>query len=115
MNPIIIDPAGIRAFGDTAASTFCLVTNPSCIDSLTVRNSDRYVDTRVFAIEHEDEFPRLLENAIPQHAHILCILPDCLLHSVPETLLGQRKLLIMACRSGRTELEGVRHFLDAGV
>lgn len=112
---IAINPERIRSFGESTAGIFCLVTNTRYGTDFTIEKTEKYPQTKLITIDREEEFPHLLaDGAIPDGAHILTILPDCLLHSVPQDALAARKLLIMACRSGRTTLEGIEHFLRAG-
>lgn len=115
MGAIAINPERIRSFGESEAGVFCLVTNPRYRTDFVIQHTDKYARAEIVTIETETDFPALLANdTIPDGAHVLTILPDCLLHSVPADMLAARKLLIMACRSGRTTLEGIEHFLRAG-
>lgn len=111
---IIVDPDRIPALGGEEASAFCLVTNRRYADQFRIEPSARHVRSMILTFDEGDDFQRLLAQDIPEDAHILTILPDCLLHSMPRDVLGRRKLLIMACRSGRTDLAGVQHFLRIG-
>jgi hypothetical protein len=111
---VVVNPERMAALGSDEASAFCLVTNRRYADRFRIEPSARHAQSMVLTFDEGEEFQRLLADDIPEGAHILTILPDCLLHSIPREVLGRRKLLIMACRSGRTNLEGVQHFLRVG-
>lgn len=111
---IDIHPDRIKVLGDDDASAFCLVTNSEYVDRFRIVDSGAYPETMILPLDDDDGFEDLLRAKIPERAHILTILPECLLHSVAKDDLGQRKLLIMACRSGRTDLAGIEHFLRGG-
>ena len=112
--PIVIHPDRIRVLGDDPAESFCLVTNPPYVDAFEIAPSAQHDRTMVLAYDGQAPFEELLREHVPERSHVLTILPDCLLHSVPESALGHRKLLIMACRSGQTGLDGIAHFLRVG-
>ena len=114
MTRISIYPDKISAFGRSGADVFCLVTNSAYVESFKIEPAPSYRQSFTVHFDDGDDFVDLLKSRIPDGAHILTILPDCLLHSIPREILGRRKLLIMACRSGRTDLHGVEHFLRAG-
>jgi len=111
---VVVNPDRIKAFGDSGARSFCLVTNKAYLDRFEIREASRYDNVRVVAYDGDKPFVELFGREIDDDAHLLTILPDCLLHSVPRETLGRRKLLIMACRSGRTTLEGIQHFIRIG-
>ena len=95
-----------------ATSNFTLVTNSQYADAFVIEDMS-YGSTSILSFEDGEDFAALLRGT-PDDAHVLTALPDCLVHSVAPEVLGNRKLLIMACRSGRTSLEAIDHFLRAG-
>lgn len=112
---VVIRPDRIQVLGDDKASSFCLVTNTEYLDAFHIAESPKYAQTKVLAFDDGQCFEDLLRMEIAEDAHVLTILPNCLLHSVADKDLGRRKLLIMACRSGRTtDLRAIEHFLRAG-
>ena len=111
---VTIRPDRIKAFGDVDRSDFCLVTNSNYVNNFVIEDAERYAGTKVVAFDEGEDFAVTLREKIPDRAHILGILPDCLLHSVKPGVLGKRKLMIMACRSGKTGLDGIEHFVRIG-
>jgi hypothetical protein len=111
---IVVRPDAIRAFGSEAAQNFVLVTNRKYASKFVIPENNIYGKCKVVCFDEGDDFEKVLRDQIPADSHILTILPDCLLESVDPQLLERRKLLIMACRSGRTDLAGVQHFLTIG-
>jgi hypothetical protein len=114
MKQISIYPDRIPALGNVEDNVFCLVTNRSYLDRFRIEPSSKHRESMMLSFDDGEDFKDLLRHKIPERAHIITILPECLLHSIPRDVLGRRKLLIMACRSGRTDLEGVEHFLRVG-
>jgi hypothetical protein len=113
MKRVTVYPDRIKAYGSVDDGTFVLVTNSRYVDSFKLE-SEKYQRLEVVPFDEGQDFRDVLRDRIPPGAHILTILPDCLLHSIPAEVIGKRKLLIMACRSGRTDLDGIEHFLRAG-
>lgn len=111
---ITIDPDRLEALGTEPAPAFLVVTNSAYVDRFSIAESSRYAERRVIAYDDGQDFHDLLAREVPDGSHLITILPDCLLHSIPSEVLGRRRLLIMACRSGRTDLAGVEHFLRCG-
>lgn len=109
-----IFPDRVKAFGETDQSDFYLITNSEYLESFVIEEADKYAGTNIIAFDEGDDFSDIIRERISERAHILTILPNCLLHSVKPETLGKRKLLIMACRSGRTALEGIEHFVRIG-
>lgn len=120
MKIVTVDPDKIPAFGEADGSIFCLLTNTVYLENFSIAPSRKYVDCRIIAFDDGDIFENLLTedasrpDGIPPNAHILTILPDRLFFSLDRSILGRRQLLIMACRSGKTDLDGIEHFLRAG-
>ncbi|HVF06714.1 MAG TPA: hypothetical protein VNA20_17895 [Frankiaceae bacterium] len=112
--PIVIRPDQIRVLGEDRADAFCVVTNPPYVRAFEVAASPRHDRSMVLAYDGTTPFEDFIRERVPERSHVLTILPDCLLHSVPADALGERKLLIMACRSGQTGLDGIAHFLRVG-
>ena len=82
MEPIVIHPERIRAFGEEVAEGFCVVTNRAYLDRFRIAESARYPLRRIVPFDEGERFADVLAAAIPEGMHILTILPDCLLHSV---------------------------------
>lgn len=113
---IVVKPEKIMCLGEARGAEFVLVTNSVHKGKFEISPEAlaTYTSTRIIYIDESDHFIDALTQEISEPAHILTILTECLLHSVPPDLLGKRKLLIMACRSGKTSMEGIKHFLDCG-
>jgi hypothetical protein len=109
---IIINPDEIVSLGDEGADNFYLVTNSPYVDNFELSLSEKYKNTEILICDEDDNFIEKILGQIPNNSCILTIMPDCLVKSVSPEVLGKRKLLIMACRSGKTDLEGIRHFID---
>lgn len=111
---IMFNPLDFCAFGEvTEENDFVLITNASIIDSIEFVDEGRY--GRLSVISYDDslqDFASFLVENTKDQSHILTVCPDSLITSVPRDVLQRRKLLIMACRSGKTPLEGIKHFLD---
>jgi len=115
MNKIMIYPEKIKSYGQAdEAKVFCLLTNSEYIDCFVISKNNHYDQCLIVAYDGDTDFDDVLNDTIPNHCHMLTILPNCLLHSVSKESLDKRKLLIMACKSGKTSLEGVEHFLRIG-
>lgn len=112
---ITIETDRIGAFGEAANdTTFVLVTNRRLTGEFKLASSGKYRRLLVVAYDAETPIQSRLGSDIPPRSHILTILPDCLLHSIPREALSDYKLLIMACRSGQIGLDGIDHFLKCG-
>jgi hypothetical protein len=112
---INIETDRISAFGDTdPESAFVLVTNQRLVDEFTLTSQGKYSRTLIVPYDGEEPFSSLFGAEIPPRSHILTILPDCLMQSIPRELLADYKILIMACRSGQIGLDGIAHFLKCG-
>ncbi|GAA6166636.1 hypothetical protein [Sessilibacter corallicola] len=116
MKTVTIYPEKISPYGKAdAADNFCLLTNSEYVESFIISENNSYKNRLIIAFDGDTPFEELLkDNVVPDSCHILTILPNCLLHSVDKRLLNKRKLLIMACKSGKTSLEGIEHFLRIG-
>src|SRR5688500_14521138 len=103
MNKIIVSPDKISCFGDAVGAGFVTGTNSINKNAFEVSQEayTLYASVRIIIVDDSEDFLTVLREEISEPAHILTILTECLLHSVPRDILGQRKLLIMACRSGR--------------
>jgi hypothetical protein len=112
---ILIQPEKISAFGVDRNTDFILVTNSIYKDVFYFNDPPlHYKNKKIFYIDKSEYFLDLLAKKIADGSHILTILTECLLNSVPREKLAKRKLLIMACRSGLTSLDGIEHFLQCG-
>jgi hypothetical protein len=112
---ISIEADRIASFGTVESdTTFVLVTNTRLVPEFTIVTEGKYARTLIVAHDSDAPLTPQLGTTIPERSHILSVLPDTLLHSVPRAALKQFKLLIMACRSGRIGLDGIAHFLKCG-
>lgn len=112
---ITIEADRLGSFGDAELdSAFVLVTNKRLVGEFELVSRGKYSRTLVIPFDAEKPFPEYLGTEIPRRSHILTILPDCLLHSIPRECLSDYKLLIMACRSGQISVDGIAHFLRCG-
>lgn len=112
---ITIEADKIAAFGDADPdSAFVLVTNRRLVSEFSPVSHGKYSRTFVIPYDAESPFQSRLGADIPRRSHILTILPECLLHSIPREHLLDYKLLIMACRSGQIGIDGIAHFLRCG-
>ena len=99
---IIIETDRISAFGDTdPESAFVLVTNQRIVNEFSLASQGKYSRTLIIPYDGEKPLSSLFGAEIPPRSHILTILPDCLMHSIPRGLLSDYQILIMACRSGQ--------------
>lgn len=109
---IIVNPEQISQFASPEGASFCLVTNPELMDRFEIRETGDYSDYRKLAYTQEGEIRRLLEEEIPEHAHVLAISPLVFFRSPEQEWIGpRRKLMAMACNSTPTPVEAVAHFL----
>jgi hypothetical protein len=114
MNQIPVRPHKYKQFGQTHGTTFCLVTNSALINNFAIEENDSYDSYKVIAYDKGDNFEEILQNQIPEPAHILVISPKNLFESPSPEKLGQRrKLAALACNSTLTSLEAVSHFMKA--
>jgi hypothetical protein len=107
---ITIRPERLRQFGDPTGSVFCLVTNTDLMSAITVECTGGYADHATFAFDPGDVFVDVLAR-LPQRAHVLVVSPGCFFESPPPALLGERKLMGMACNSTPTTLDTIAHFV----
>lgn len=108
---ISIDPGRFSQFGEATGSAFCLVTNPELIDRIEVVETASYSRYLTIPLGAGDRFEDLLEKSIPEPAHILVVSPHRFFESPDPELVGQRKIMGMACNSTPTTLDEIRHFL----
>ncbi|MFF1558262.1 hypothetical protein [Streptomyces sp. NPDC058279] len=111
MTRISIDPGRFSQFGEATGSTFCLVTNPELVDRFEIVESAAYKNYLTIPMGQGDRFEDLLEKRIPEPAHILVVSPHRFFASPDPELVGQRKIMGMACNSTPTTLDEIRHFL----
>lgn len=112
LNSVIIRPHLIRLFGATEGSTFCLVTNSEIIDQFKIEESDAYRSYISVRFNDGDSFDNMLEQVIPESAHILVISPHCLFEPPPPEKIGShRKLIAMPSNSSSTHLDAITDFL----
>lgn len=112
MSDIRITPANIRQFGAADGATFCLVTNPDIIDRFDIVESPGYAGFQIIPFTPDDSFEALLQERIPEKAHVLVVSPFAFFKSPPQDKLGaRRKLVAMACNSTPTDFETIKHFL----
>lgn len=110
---IVIRPSRIRQFGPPEGASFCLVTNPELVDKLRIEETRGYAGAITIPFEEGDDFTRILEQDIPERAHILVISPRVFFHSPRQGALGGgRKLMALACNSTPTSWEAIAHFMS---
>lgn len=106
-----VNPARIRQFGDPEGSVFCLVTNKEVVDRIEVVREADYAEYVTVTFD-DGEFERLLQERVPEPAHVLAISPLRFFESPPANALGpRRKLLAMACNSTPTDFDIIAHFM----
>lgn len=108
---ILIHPQRLRQFGPAEDATFCLVTNSELISQFQVVPGDDYASVTTVSYDAGQSFELLLEQVIPEPAHILVISPQCFFQSPEPEKVGRRKLVVMPCNSTPTTLSAIRHFL----
>lgn len=109
---IKIDPARLRHFGPAENSAFCLVTNPELADEISIEKTGDYQDYLTVPLNTGERFERVINERVPEPAHVLAISPLAFFESPMSEVLGpRRKLMGMACNSTPTSLDVVRHFL----
>ncbi|MFE9255363.1 hypothetical protein [Streptomyces sp. NPDC006879] len=108
---ISIDPGRFSQFGEAIGSTFCLVTNPELVDEIEVVKTASYERFLTIPMGEGDRFEDLLDKSIPEPSHVLVISPHRFFESPDPALVGQRKIMGMACNSTPTTMDDIRHFL----
>lgn len=112
MSKLLITPASIRQFGAADGATFCLITNPEIFDQFSIAESPGYADYRTIPFTDGETFQTILDERIPEKAHVLVVSPYVFFQSPKQDFLGkQRKLIAMACNSTPTDFETISHFL----
>jgi hypothetical protein len=110
---IVIHPHKYQQLGSTQDVHFCLVTNSSISSVFSIEDNGEYASKQVFTYDNYHDFDSLLDEHIPERAHILVISPECIFSSPNPSKLGQsRKLIALACNSTPTSLEDIEHFLS---
>lgn len=113
MDKITVRPGRLRQFGESEGVAFCLVTNSDLMDDFVIDSDSEYARYLTLPYDREGTFDQLLDEAIPEPAHVLIVSPKCFFRSPePEKLGPYRKLMVMACNSTPTSLEAIAHFLD---
>jgi hypothetical protein len=109
---LTIDPTRIRVFGEASETHFCVVTNHSLQNSITINKVGGYLSYQIILHEPGTSFVDLLAHQVPDRAHVLVISPDVFFQSPPQDAIGShRKLLAMACNSTPTNIDAINHFL----
>lgn len=113
MSPAItVDPSRLRQFGPAIDSVFCLVTNPELADDIRIEKTGGYQDYLMVPFRTGERFAQVINERVPEPAHVLAISPLAFFESPMSEQLGpRRKLMGMACNSTPTSLDIVRHFL----
>lgn len=109
--PVSIDPGRLSQFGTATGSCFCLVTNPELVDQIEVVRDAAYAEYKTVPFSADDRFEDLLDKHIPEPAHVLVVSPHRFFESPDPSLVGNRKIMGMACNSTPTDLRSIRHFL----
>lgn len=112
MEPILIRPQRLRQFGSSEGSHFCLVTNSSLLNQFQIVESNGYASTMIVPYDSGQSFEQLLDEVIPEPAHVLVISPQFFFQSPAPEKLKQRKLVVMPCNSTPTSLSAIQHFLE---
>jgi hypothetical protein len=113
LRAIQILPDKFGAFGEDCGDNFFLVTNSPYVNHINIGSSEKYKNTSVLTCDPGEDFIEKIIKNTPEGSCLMTIMPDCLVYSVPADILGGRKLLIMACRSGHTNLLGIQHFISS--
>ncbi|RSO41791.1 hypothetical protein DMH15_12725 [Streptomyces sp. WAC 06725] len=108
---ITIDPGRFSQFGEATGSSFCLVTNSELVDRFDIARTAPYREFLTITMDRGDDFTEILGKKIPEPAHVLVISPYRFFESPDPDLVGQRKIMGMACNSTPTGLDEIRHFL----
>jgi hypothetical protein len=109
---IIVNPARLSQLGPAEGCVFCLVANPEIADRVSVVREAPYADYLTIPFRSGDRFEDLLQERIPEPAHVLVISPYAFFQSPAGEVLGpRRKLMAMACNSTPASPEVIRHFL----
>ncbi len=111
METILICPQRLRQFGSSKDINFCLVTNSSLVNQFQIAEDSDYASTKIVPYNAERSFEQLLDESIPEPAHVLVISPQYFFESPAPEKLGQRKLVVMPCNSTPTPLLAIQHFL----
>lgn len=115
MAAITIDPGRLKQFGPGEGADFYFVTNPRIRDQFELLETGDYRSHNVLLMGPNDNIVDRFGTEISDRAHIFCILPDTLFHSIhPDILTTGRKLSFMACNSAPTPVDAVEHFLRTG-
>jgi hypothetical protein len=107
---ISVHPGRLSQFGSPQGATFCLVTNPAYADAIEVVHDAPYDDFRTVFFDHGDVFENILAT-LPEPSHVLAISPDRFFESPDSSLLGNRKMMAMACNSTPTTFDIIKHFI----
>ena len=109
---IQINPKKISQLSEPEGATFCLVTNPDLVDKLKIVEEGGYENYLLFEYSEQGQIKSLLENDLPQQAHVLVISPGVFFRSPEQEWIGpHRKIIAMACNSTITSLNAIEHFL----
>lgn len=115
MSTITLDASALPSFGDASEdSAFVVITSLELAPRFEVTPGDKYDRAEVLACDGAEDFAALLDDRIPERAHVLVVLPNVYFKSPPPEQLGNRKLGVMACSSTPTSLEAIVHFLRMG-
>jgi hypothetical protein len=112
MNIVVINPSKIKTLGLPVDTHFCLVTNTTINDQITIVEEGGYLTYSKVFFEPGQSFETLIKERIPTRAHVLVISPHVFFRSPPQEALGkQRKLMAMACNSTPTDIDAIKHFV----
>lgn len=112
MSTVTISPCNIRQFGRADGEVFCLVTNPEIAGKFSIKKGDGYTGYEIIPFQSGEVFQDVLDERIPEKAHVLVISPYAFFQSPKQETLGaQRKLIAMACNSTPTDFDTIAHFL----
>lgn len=113
MSTVTISPGKIRQFGQADGDVFCLVTNPEIAGRFSIAESPGYARFEVIPFCADETFQAVLDERIPERAHVLVISPYAFFQSPKQETLGERrKLIAMACNSTPTDFDTIAHFLE---
>ena len=106
---ILISPESIENFGNPEEAHFYLLTNSELVNHFEIRSTEKYESCQILPIV-EDSLELAIQKT-KESAHILVISPHKFINSVNPSVIGRRKLGIMATNSTPTTLGAIAHFV----
>lgn len=119
---ISINPADIKCFDNKDGTHFVLITNSRLGNDIQLIDDGRYLSYRKHYFDSpthasvdtlKDSFVHILENKIPEKAHVLVIAPDNYFRAPPAECVGsKRKIIILPCNSTPTDINTIDAFWE---